>query len=187
MAATENKALGKYSKSTPVTRRPANSGRYRVVTKVGSKAPPATVRRLLASSGITVVNTSGPSRVIGPVETRSFGAVSDGVVSIEIVGEGGLFRSRESTYTAELSRLLGVPRTLHALWRKGGHTPPTQTAQQLLDLDYVMNKAMQIWPRKAALDWMTGTNDYLDGARPIDVLKERGPAEIVQALELERA
>ena len=60
-------------------------------------------------------------------------------------------------------------------------------AQQLLDLDYVLAKALQIWPAKAALDWFEGSNDYLDGARPIDVLKLRGATEVVQALEVAMA
>lgn len=88
---------------------------------------------------------------------------------------------------AEVARLLGVNRSQPSQWRSGKEAPSAATAQQLLDLDYVMAKALQIWPVKAALDWFQGSNGHLDGARPIDVLKLRGTTEVIQALEAEMA
>lgn len=84
---------------------------------------------------------------------------------------------------AEVARLLGVGRSQPTQWRNGKESPGPNTAQQLVDLDYVVAKAVQIWPAKAALDWLNGANSYLDGARPIDVLKLRGTNEVVKALE----
>lgn len=88
---------------------------------------------------------------------------------------------------AELARLLGVNRSQPSQWRSGKESPSPRTAQQLLDPDYVMAKARQIWPAEAALEWFHGSNDYLDGARPIDVLKRCGTTEVVKALEVELA
>jgi uncharacterized protein (DUF2384 family) len=33
------------------------------------------------------------------------------------------------------------------------------------------------------MDWMTTGNGFLEGARPIDVLLQRGSAEVIDALE----
>jgi transcriptional regulator with XRE-family HTH domain len=88
---------------------------------------------------------------------------------------------------AELARLLGVNRSQPAQWRSGKETPGPVTAQRLVDLDYVVAKALLIWPPKAAIDWLEGSNLYLDGARPIDVLRLRGSADVVRALEVAMA
>lgn len=84
---------------------------------------------------------------------------------------------------AELARLLGVNRSQPAQWRSGKESPGPVTAQRLVDLDYVVAKALLIWPPKAAIDWLEGPNSFLDGARPIDVLRLRGSADVVRALE----
>ena len=85
---------------------------------------------------------------------------------------------------AELARLLGVNRSQPAQWRSGKESPAPATAQRLLDLDHVVAKALLIWPPRAAIDWLEGSNSYLDGARPIDVLRLRGSADVVRALEV---
>lgn len=88
---------------------------------------------------------------------------------------------------AEVARLLGVHRSQPSQWRSGKEAPSPKTERQLLDLDYVVAKALQIWPAATALEWFHGSNDSLDGARPIDVLKRRGSPEVIKALELEMA
>lgn len=88
---------------------------------------------------------------------------------------------------AELARLLGVNRSQPAQWRSGKESPGPVAAQRLLDLDHVVAKALLIWPPKAAIDWLEGANSYLDGARPIDVLRLRGSADVVRALEVAMA
>ena len=88
---------------------------------------------------------------------------------------------------AELARLLGVNRSQPAQWRSGKESPGPVTAQRLVDLDHVVAKALLLWPPKAAIDWLEGTNSYLDGARPIDVLRLRGSADVVRALEIAMA
>jgi uncharacterized protein (DUF2384 family) len=88
---------------------------------------------------------------------------------------------------AELARLLGVNRSQPAQWRSGKENPGPVTAQRLVDLDHVVAKALLIWPPKAAIDWLESSNSYLDGARPIDVLRLRGSADVVRALEIAMA
>lgn len=88
---------------------------------------------------------------------------------------------------AELARLLGVNRSQPAQWRSGKENPGPLTAQRLIDLDYVVAKALLIWTPQVAIDWLEGSNSYLDGARPIDVLRLRGSAEVVSALDVAMA
>lgn len=55
--------------------------------------------------------------------------------------------------------------------------------QQILAV--VFARAEQLWPQSVVKDWMTGCNEYLGGARPLNVLRERGPAEVLAALDAE--
>ncbi|KXO92751.1 Protein of uncharacterised function (DUF2384) (plasmid) [Tsukamurella tyrosinosolvens] len=59
--------------------------------------------------------------------------------------------------------------------------------QQQADLDLVLARAAEIWAPAVIQDWLTGSNSYLGGARPIDVLRLRGPEEVLAALEAARA
>ncbi|WP_446666618.1 hypothetical protein [Flexivirga sp. B27] len=52
------------------------------------------------------------------------------------------------------------------------------------DLQIVVTRAAQVWDRAVVNDWLWGANSYLDGARPIDVLYLRGPAEVLEALDV---
>jgi uncharacterized protein (DUF2384 family) len=61
--------------------------------------------------------------------------------------------------------------------------PSPDVAAKLLDLDHVIALAVQAWHPAVALDWMTTSNGFLEGARPIDVLLQRGSAEVIDALE----
>ena len=40
-----------------------------------------------------------------------------------------------------------------------------------------------LWQPRVAIDWLTSANAYLDGARPVDVLKVRGSAEVIDSLD----
>jgi hypothetical protein len=56
-------------------------------------------------------------------------------------------------------------------------------ARSLVDLDHVVARASIIFEPAAVWNWLFGSNSYLEGARPIDVLQIRGAAEVVRALE----
>ncbi len=84
---------------------------------------------------------------------------------------------------AELARMLGVSRSQPTRWRSGAEQPGPDAARGLVDLDHVMTRALMLWPARVATDWLTSANAYLDGARPIDVLKVRGSAEVIDALD----
>ncbi|HEX5927428.1 MAG TPA: hypothetical protein VFY45_26665 [Baekduia sp.] len=61
--------------------------------------------------------------------------------------------------------------------------PSPDAAAKLLDLDPVIALALQTWHPTVVMDWMTTGNGFLEGARPIDVLLQRGSAEVITALE----
>src|SRR5699024_149620 len=75
---------------------------------------------------------------------------------------------------AELARWLGVSRSQPTRWRSGAEQPGVQAARALVDLDHVVTRALMLWAPRVATDWLTSSNAYLDGARPLDVLQTRG-------------
>ena len=88
---------------------------------------------------------------------------------------------------AELARLLKVSTSQPSRWLAGIETPSPQHERELLDLDHVMARVSLVWSRKSALAWLNGANNFLEGARPIDVLLTRGSADVINALDGEMA
>lgn len=168
------------AKSSRKVSRSASTGRY-VAKSTAARHPSATVTERISA---------GPAR-----EGKLTNIIVDGTDAVVLPGTTTLPRTAVRTAFlidalgsgAEVARLLGVNRSQPSQWRSGKESPSPRTAQQLLDLDYVMAKALQIWPAETALEWFHGSNDYLDGARPIDVLKRRGTTEIIKVLDLEMA
>lgn len=86
---------------------------------------------------------------------------------------------------ARLAEYLGVNRSQPAQWSKGSESPSPDTGRALLDLDYVIARASMLWSRKVVNDWLTGNNAFLDGARPIDVVRQKGASAVIPALDAE--
>ena len=61
--------------------------------------------------------------------------------------------------------------------------PSPEKARLLTDLEHVYSRAAMIFEPRVINDWMTGSNAYLDGARPIDVLTLRGASEVLEAID----
>ena len=80
--------------------------------------------------------------------------------------------------------LLGVNRSQPTRWRSGQERISADSQRRLLDLDYVMARLLQLLPREQAEIWLTSANAHL-GARPIDVLRLRGAADVVAAIDVE--
>ncbi len=81
------------------------------------------------------------------------------------------------------AKLLGVSKSQPSRWRTGEERPSSEMQRLLLDLDHVIGRAHLLFTPEVALDWLTGSNSYLDGARPIEVLKQRGSTEVIEALD----
>ena len=84
-------------------------------------------------------------------------------------------------------RLLGVAASQPSRWASGQAVPSGRHARVIADLDHVFAVAHQVWAPGVARDWMTSANAHLDGARPIDVVRQRGSGEVVDALRAEAA
>lgn len=82
-----------------------------------------------------------------------------------------------------LAELLNVSRSQPSRWRTGAESPGPEAGRLLIDLDHVLARASMLWPTETARDWLTGSNAFLQGARPIDVLRERGSGEVIAALD----
>lgn len=83
----------------------------------------------------------------------------------------------------EVAALLGVAKSQPTRWRKGEATPSPEKARLLNDLEHVFSRAALIFEPDVIKDWMTGPNSYLQGARPIDVLRSRGVSDVLNALD----
>jgi uncharacterized protein (DUF2384 family) len=83
------------------------------------------------------------------------------------------------------ARTLGVAASQPSRWASGESTPGPQQARLLADLDHAFAVALQVWHPDVARDWMTTANAFLDGARPLDVIRSRGSGDVVQALRAE--
>jgi len=82
-----------------------------------------------------------------------------------------------------LARALNVSPSQPSRWRTGAEIPSPEVAARLLDLEHVLALAMQAWDPAVAMDWMNSANGFLLGAAPIEVLRQRGSAEVIDALE----
>jgi len=83
----------------------------------------------------------------------------------------------------KLAKTLGVSPSQPSRWKSGQEVPSPDVAAKLLDLDHVVALAVQTWHPAIVMDWMTTANGFLQGARPIDVLLQRGSAEVIDALK----
>ncbi len=83
------------------------------------------------------------------------------------------------------AELLGVSKSQPSRWKTAAEVPAPVTASRLIDLDAVLAKLVLLWDRSLADAWLTGSNPYLDGARPIDVLAMAGAADVLRAIDEE--
>lgn len=83
----------------------------------------------------------------------------------------------------KLAQTLGVAASQPSRWRAGEEVPSPEVAAKLLDLDHVVALAVQAWDPVVVMDWMTASNGFLDGAKPINVLMQRGSPEVIEALK----
>lgn len=83
----------------------------------------------------------------------------------------------------KLAKTLGVSPSQPSRWKSGQEVPSPDVAAKLLDLDHVVALAVQTWHPVIVMEWMSSANGFLEGARPLDVLLQRGSAEVIDALK----
>jgi hypothetical protein len=83
-----------------------------------------------------------------------------------------------------VAELLEVSRSQPSRWRRQQEGIGPENQRRVLDLDYVMSRLLQLYPKEQAHIWLQSHNSHL-GARPLDVLRSRGAGPVVDAIDAE--
>jgi hypothetical protein len=83
-----------------------------------------------------------------------------------------------------VAKLLAVSPSQPSRWRSGKEGIGVENQRKLIDLDYVFGRLEQLFPARQAEIWLTSFNAHL-GAVPIDVLRLRGAAPVIAAIDAE--
>ncbi|MGA1829021.1 hypothetical protein [Microbacterium sp.] len=86
-----------------------------------------------------------------------------------------------------LATFLSVSASQPTQWIKGVESPNPENARTIVDIDHVIARAGLLWSPSVVSAWLVGSNAFLDGARPIDVVKTRGAEPVIDALDQELA
>jgi len=84
-----------------------------------------------------------------------------------------------------LAELLQVSRSQPSRWRTGAEGLAATNQRAVLDLDYVVTRLHQLWTPDVAEIWLQSPNAHLGGATPLDLLRQRGVAEVIAAIDAE--
>ena len=88
---------------------------------------------------------------------------------------------------AQLASMLEVSPSQPTRWIDGSESPNSENARLIVDLDHVIARASLLWQPSVISSWLNGSNAFLGGARPIDVLRTTGSAPVIDALDQELA
>lgn len=117
--------------------------------------------------------TARPAKRAGNVITpASWGPVARTAELAEVLGG-----------VTALARALGVSPSQPSRWRAGKEEPSLEIARRLIDLDHVVARASLVWHPSVVPNWLQSPNAFLDGQTPLGVLRARGPAEVLVALD----
>lgn len=83
-----------------------------------------------------------------------------------------------------VAKLLSVSVSQPSRWRSGKEGIGPENQRKLIDLDYVFGRLEQLFTARQAEIWLTSYNAHL-GARPVDVLRIRGAAPVIEAVDAE--
>ena len=108
------------------------------------------------------------------------------VVAIQIADRAGAVAAALGS-KAQLASMLEVSPSQPTRWIDGSESPNSENARVIVDLDHVIARAGLLWKPTVIGAWLNGSNAFLDGARPIDVLRTTGSAPVIDALDQELA
>jgi hypothetical protein len=83
-----------------------------------------------------------------------------------------------------VANLLSVSVSQPSRWRSGKEGIGPENQRKLIDLDYVFGRLEQLYTARQAEIWLTSYNGHLR-ARPVDVLRLRGAAPVIEAIDAE--
>lgn len=84
-----------------------------------------------------------------------------------------------------VAELLDVSRSQPSRWRSGAEGLAARNQRAVVDLDYVLVRLQQLWEPEVADIWLGSPNAHLGGATPLEVLRQRGTAEVISAIDAE--
>jgi uncharacterized protein (DUF2384 family) len=93
-----------------------------------------------------------------------------------------LERLKAAFGTRSVAKLLDVAPGTVSNWVAHRHPISGEYAKRVIDLHDVLVRALQVYQPKIAMDWLVGSEPFLNGARPVDVLVRRGAAPLIEAL-----
>ena len=162
------------------------------------KSPSAPAKRLASSGRLVKQPYQTTDKTVQPkdgvtirfVKTRRRSTQVNGA-RVTVVRVGRLPQAQERIgflidtlgSSTQLAELLNVSRGQPGKWRSGAESPSAETSTFLVDLDHVLARATMQWGREVAKRWLVGTEPFLGGARPIDVLRQRGTRDVIEALD----
>jgi hypothetical protein len=82
------------------------------------------------------------------------------------------------------AELLGVTRSQPSRWARGLERIGPDNQRRVLDLDYAVSRLLLLFPPRQARIWLDSHNAGL-GARRIDVLRIRGAAPVIGAIDID--
>jgi transcriptional regulator with XRE-family HTH domain len=85
--------------------------------------------------------------------------------------------------TQELADVIGVNVRQITNWASGQNVPKGARRDRLLEVDYIVKQLREVYSREGAEIWLHGRKRSLDGARPIDLMREGRFQTVVNAVE----
>jgi uncharacterized protein (DUF2384 family) len=85
------------------------------------------------------------------------------------------------------ARLIGVTPATVSNWRSRKREMAAAYARRIVDLHYVLTRALQTFRPSTASRWLVTKDPFLDEQRPIDVLVLQGPSRVIDALDAHEA
>ena len=171
------------------------SGKRRSSAKAGSKVvrkaankggsmKKRTSAKAASRSQVSRASSSSRSRTGRSTDPGSKSGASDGR-HLRLVAESDrLERLIEELGNNRVAKLLSVSVSQPSRWRSGKEGMGAENQRKVIDLDYVFGRLEQLFSARQAEIWLTSFNAHL-GARPVDVLRIRGAAPVIEAIDAE--
>lgn len=83
---------------------------------------------------------------------------------------------------ANLAEWVGVARSQPTRWAAGETEPSTAVARAVTDLEFIASRARMVWSDSVLPDWLNGHNAFLDGATPLEMIRQGRTSEVLDAI-----
>lgn len=148
----------------------------------GSRAARSTARSAARHGKVLA---QGGARGRAASSARSEGRASATAVDLGLQGRAANVAQGLGS-RAKLAGALNVSASQPTRWISGEEAPNASNARAIVDLDYVITRARQLWgDDKTVGAWLQGANAFLGGARPIDAVMTQGVTKVIDALDQE--